>query len=96
MTTQESSTEPTKQNQRNIKFRLSSNQAELLDGMLDLYGHDTVHQLCKFFVEKGIELAMTKQSIQNQADVLWRLLEVANGEVLLEEKDGRQLLVPAK
>ena len=71
---------------KQVKFTLTGGQLDLLDGMLHLYGFSSVHQLCRYFVEKGLEVAQTKQDIHAQVDVLEKVLTVATEDTVQQRE----------
>ena len=68
---------------RQIKLTLTTGQHELMADLLDLYGLPSVGKLAKYFVEKGIEAACTKQDLHGQVDLLKKLMDVAKEQAAL-------------
>lgn len=68
---------------RQIKLTLTTGQHELMADLLDLYGLPSVGKLAKYFVEKGIESACTKQDLHGQVDLLKKLMDVAKEQASL-------------
>jgi hypothetical protein len=67
-----------------IKLTLTAGQHDLMAQLLDLYGLPSVPKLAKYFVEKGIEAASTKQDLHGQVDLLKKLMDVAKEQAALQ------------
>ena len=68
-----------------IRFNIPQAQYDMIEDIKHVYGHESVNTLARYFFEKGLEIASTKEDLHQQVDILSKVLDAANNEFVTKE-----------